>query len=453
MSEPLTGVSLRSATYACPIGEQVRCDTEPKCSSGAAKSVTIVPMLRRLLPLVLLAPVLTLAVSVPAHADGVPALYQSWPVCGTGSDTDGEYCIVSVTKDGAPVTPVDYNTDGSYDNPYVDLIGAGDVRFGADTIVITGGGAGSNEIGSIDPNHTWVFTVNTGAIDPNEMYGNVRDTALSFGGSAATGHTFTLTFKPAPIAWRIGDPTFSCSYDGGCGDDTTVADTVYDGFVTGYVTDDASSGLGAGEIADRHGLVASYNAQDAYTFYDIDTNTLEVRMANPHLASTGPDVPATGYFDTHLPNAYLIDVLGVPDPSSLTGGSLTVVRAGSSTSVPFTVTHESGGVGIHISGITFSRPRYKIHPKPTPPGTPRWGSVHRTGAHAVTVSFRKPRADGGKPVSGYAARCRHGAGAWHAARAAHSPITVTALPAGSISCQVRAKNTIGWGHWNKPRHT
>jgi hypothetical protein len=407
-------------------------------------------MSRRLLPLVLLTPVLALGVSVPASAtDPVPGISDPWPVCGTGADTDGQYCIVSVTKDGVDVPPVDYGTPGSYDNPYVDLIGAGDVRFGADTINVTG--SGSDEVGNIDPGHTWVFTVNTGAIDPNEMYGNVRDTDLSFGGSDATGHTFTLTFKPAPIAWRILDSSFSCSYDGGCGDDTTLADTVYDGFVTGYVTDDASSGLGAGEIADRHGLVASYNAQDAYTYYDIDTNTLEVRMANPHLKA--PGVPATGYFDTVLPNAYLVDVLGVPDPSTLSGGSLTVVRAGSSTSVPFTVTHESGGVRIHIGGITYSRPRYKIHPKPTAPGAPRWGSVSRTGAHAVRVSFRAPRADGGKPVQGYQARCRHGSGPWHAARSAHSPISVDGLPRGTISCEARARNVIGFGHWNNPRHT
>jgi hypothetical protein len=408
-------------------------------------------MSRRLLPIVLLTPVLALGVSVPAHAtDPVPGNNERWPVCGTGSDTDGQYCIVSVTKDGVDVPPVDCGTPGNYDTPYVDLIGAGDVRFGVDNTPVDGGGC-SGETGDIDPGHTWVFTVNTGAIDPNEMYGNVRDTDLSFGGNDATGHTFTLTFEPAPIAWRILDLSFSCSYDGGCGDDTTLADTVDNGFVTGYVTDDASSGLGAAEIADRHGLVASYNAQDAYTYYDSDTNTLEVRMANPHLKA--PGVPATGYFDTVLPNAYLIDVLGVPDPSTLSGGSLTVVRAGSSTSVPFTVTHESGGVRIHIGGISFSRPRYKIHPKPTAPGVPRWGSVRRTGAHAVRVRFRAPRADGGKAVQGYQARCRHGSRPWHAARSASSPVSVGDLPSGTISCQVRARNTIGWGHWNKARHT
>lgn len=403
-------------------------------------------MLRRLLPLALLTPFLALATTAPAHADPKPGLNEEWPRCGEAPDTDGKYCIVSVTKDGVAVPPVDYGTLGAHDHPFVDLIGAGDVRFGADVIAVTD--SGSNETGDTDPGHAWVFVVNTGSIDPNEMYGNVRDTDLSFGGDATSGHTFTLSFKPSPIAW---DLLGSCSYDGGCGDDTTMADTVYDGFVTGYVTDDASSGLSAAEIADRHGLVASYNAQDAYTYYDVDTNTLEVRMANPHLKS--PGVPATGYYDTVLPHAYLMDQLGVTDPGSLSGGSLTVVRAGTSTSVPFTVTHESGGVRIHISGITFSRPRYKIHPKPTAPGRPRWGAVKRTTAHEVKVTFRAPRADGGPLLDDYGVRCRHGSGAWHTAVRAHSPVYVGGLPRGGISCQVRAHNRIGWGRWSTTRHT
>jgi hypothetical protein len=403
-------------------------------------------MLRRLLPLALITPLLAVAFSAPAHADPKPGINESWPMCGTAPDTDGKYCIESVTKDGVPVPPVDYDTPGSYDHPYVDLIGAGDVRFGADVIVTSD--SGSAESGDTEPGHTWAFTVNTGSIEPNEMYGNVRDTDLHLGGNATAGFTFTLTFQPAPIAWKLSG--FSCSYDGGCGDDTTLADTVYDGFVTGYVTDDATSGLSPAEIADRHGYVASYNAQDAYTFYDPDTNTLEVRMANPHLKA--PGVPATGYFDTVLPNAYLIDELGVPDPSSLTGGSFTVVRAGSTSSVPFTVTHEPDGVRIHISGITFSRPRYKIHPKATVPGAPRWGAVHRTGRHTVAVSFRAPRADGGKPVTTYQARCRSGAGAWHGAARASSPIAIGNVGRRGVSCQVRARNSIGWGHWSTTRH-
>jgi hypothetical protein len=141
----------------------------------------------------------------------------------------------------------------------------------------------------------------------------------------------------------------------------------------------------------------------------------------------------------------------VPDPSSLTGGSFTVRRAGSTTSVPFTVTHEPGGVRIKISGITFSTPSYKIHPKPSAPGQPRWGSATRIAPHAVRLGFRAPIANGGKPVTSYVGRCHRGTGAWHVVRGTSSPLVVRDLPRKRVSCQVRAVNVIGPGRWNPLR--
>ena len=404
-------------------------------------------LLPRALPLVLLLPVLALAgVTTSAHADPVPPLYSSWPRCHTGTDTDGKYCIVSVTKNGAPDPAVDYSTPGLYDDAQVDLLQPGVVRFGLETVqTFPVDPPVTNP--DVSPADTYVYTVNVGDISPDELYGHVQDADLSFGGDATNGYTFTLTFRPTPVAWmnEPGGPAV-CSYDGGCGGETWVADYHYDGFVTGYVADDTALGYSPADTADRHGLVNAYNAQDAYPYYDPDTNTLEIRMANAHF--TTPGVAATGSYDTFLPNAYLIDQMGVPDPSTLSAGTLTVVRAGSSDPVTSTVTQEPGGVRIHITGITFSTPRYNIHPKPTAPGAPRWGSVHRVSHHAVKVSFRRPRANGGKPITSYGVRCRRGTGAWHQVSGASSPLVVRNLPRRPVSCQVRAVNRIGHGTWS-----
>ncbi len=408
-------------------------------------------LLPRALPLVLLLPVLALAGAVtPAHADPKPGLGQAWPKCGAAPDDDGKYCVVSWTKNGTEIPPVDYGTDGVYDDPYVDLIGAGDVRFGLLRTTISSG-TGSVSVGDVPPGDTYVYTVNTGDIRPNELYGHIRDVDLSFGGNATDGYTFTMTFKPTPIAWNWDSSgELPCSFDGGCGDDTTVAGLVYGGFVTGYVTDDAgpSSTYTPAEVADRHGYVNAYNAQDAYWYYDPDTNSLVIRMANPHLQSTAPDVVATGYYETRIPDALLVNEMGVPDPGSLTGGSLSVVRSGGTTTVPFTLTHYAGGIDVRINAITFSRPQYKIHPKPTAPGAPRWGSVHRLSHHAVRVSFRRPRADGGKPITSYDARCRRGTGTWHQTSGSSSPLVVRNVTRKPVSCQVRAVNRIGRGTWS-----
>ena len=377
--------------------------------------------------------------AVPAVSDPPPTAtpYSGyWPRCGEAPDDDGLYCIESVTRNGVSVPSA---TTG--EAPYVDLIGDGTVRYG-----VTGPGG----VGSVDPSATWRFVVDTGSIRPRMVEGVVRDVDFSIDGGPGDWR-FTLQFRPAPIAWvwppdGDGDGYADCSYDGGCGDDTTVAGLVYDGFVTGYVTDLVDSGLSAAERDDRVGMISSSNAQDFYTLYDPDTNALLVRMANPHLRS--PGVPATGYFDAFLPNDLLVNEMGVPSPAGLSGGSFTVSRTGTSASVPFTLTHEPGGIRIHIEGIGFSRPQYKIKPKASAPGKPRRVSVARTGVRAVKVTFRQPVADGGKRITGYDARCRRGSGRWQLRSAHSSPIRFASVAAAPVQCQVRAVNAKGRGKWS-----
>ena len=406
--------------------------------------------LLRLLPALLLLP-LTAAVGPAAQADPVPGLSESWPRCGSAPDDDGKYCVVSVTRDGVSYPQPTFDTYGVYEEPYVDLIGGGDVRFGLYETTYDAGGFHSD--GDVDPARTWSYTVNTGAIRPREVYGHVRDVDYSTGGNATDGYTFTLTFRPTPIAWMWppdadGDGWADCSYDGGCGDDTTVAGLVRDGFVTGYVTDLASSGLSPAEIADRTGYVNTYNAQDAYAFYDADTNAMEVRMANPHLSA--PTVEAVGYYETFFPDAMLTGQFGVPDPTTLTSASFSVARVGTG-SVPATVTREAGGVRVEVSGITFSTPRYRIAPKATAPGRPRIRFAVRESPRAVSVVFRRPLLDGGARVKSYQARCHRPQGEWHRASGTRSPVTLFGLPKATVECQVRAVNRVGAGPWSAVR--
>ncbi len=408
----------------------------------------------RVVLLVLVAAGLASVATSSATADPVPG--GSWPMCGTAPDDDGQYCIVSVTKDGNPVPGLDCGTPGDYERPFVDLIGPGDVRFGLDKVTVDSGGCAGTD-GDVDPTGLWQYVVNTGSINPRELYGHIRDvTFATSGGPSSGGYVFTLTFKPTPIAWvwpedADGDGFADCSFDGGCGDDTTRAGLEYGGFVTGYVTDLASSGLGASEIADRTGYVHVYNAQNAYEFYDADTNSIEVRMANPHLHSDGVAPVTNGYYQSFLPDAMLVNQLNVPDPTSLTSGSFRITRVGSAAAPVTTFAREAGGVRITITGISFSTPRYRIHPKATPPGTPRRVKVGQPTAHSAKVTFTRPLANGGSAITKYQARCQKGSGAWHQASAGSSPVVVKSLPKGSVSCQVRAVNKLGAGPWSSRR--
>ena len=396
----------------------------------------------RRLPLALLA-LATVALVVPAlaSADPRPGIAQSWPRCGVAPDDDGRYCIVSMTQNDIPIVRP---PSGSFEDPYIDLIGPGDVRFGVyETNVDT-----AMSIGNVPPGDVYRLVVNTGTIKPRELFGNVRNVSLSTGGGTATGYTFTLTFQPTPIAWWFYGG--SCVI-GSCGDSTTVADLVYDGFVTGYVTDLASSGLSDAEIGLRNGYIHAYNAQDAsMPLYDPDTNSLVVRMANPHFRSAG--VPATGSYQTFLPTAMLTGLLEVPDPSSLTGGSFVISRSAGATTtpVPFTLTHTSAGVQIDISGITFSSPTIRIRPKRTAPGNPRLRSVRRATATSVRVRFRPPLANGGARVTRYIARCRKAGGAIVTISRPSGPIVVK-VGRGPATCSVRAVNRIGKGRFSAAR--
>lgn len=397
----------------------------------------------------LLVPALLSGVDSPVEADPPPShdpYSGSWPTCGVAPDDDGRYCVISVTRNGVPVAP--RVADEEYELPYIDSIGPGTVRFG----VVHYAAGTSDGDADADPTATWRWRVNTGAIHGRELFAQAQDVDLAIGGSAAGGWTFDLTLRPVPIAWRFYDPGFECSAGGGCGDDTTTADLEYAGFVTGYVTDLAEDAYySPAERERRTGLVTAYSAQDASYYYDYDTNAIVVRLANPHLRSDGL-TPVTGSFETFVPNDVLLVDMGVPDPSSLTAGRLIVTRAGAA-EVPFTLTHEPGGIRIRISGIGFSTPRYTIRPRLSRPGRTRIVGATRVRSGTVRVGFRRPLADGGTRITGYRAACRRGQGRWHYGRAASAPVRVSGVPRGRATCIVRAENRVGPGPWSAARHT
>ena len=375
-----------------------------------------------------------------ASADPVPAIDQDWPMCGAGGDDDGLYCIVSMTKNGVAITEP---PAGTWQLPYIDFIDGGGVRYGVENHTVGSG----NTTTDVPPDDVYVVAVNTGTIKPRELYGRIREVTFARGGGIPGGYTFTLTFKPTPVAFTSAPCDF-----GACGDDTTVADIVRGGFVTGFVTDLVGSGLDAAEIAARSGYVHAYNAQvGVLPFYDFDTNALVIRLANPHLKS--PGVVATGSYETFLPNALLTTVMNVPDPTSLTGGSVTVDRTagGTPTSVPFTLTHETGGIRIEIPSITYSSPRYRIKLKRTAPGKPRLYGASRPTKTSVTLRFLKPLANGGSAVTKYVARCRRPGGPWFLTSGPRSPLTLKNLPRRPVTCSVRAINSIGKGQFSATR--
>jgi len=374
--------------------------------------------------------------------------YQVLPMCS--ADLDGKVCVVSATRDGATMIQSEYpSTAGDHEWFYVDNGWRdGIFSFNLNTATVDGSGVTTDQSKSVDLNADWVITVNTGAYKPRELNAKTRNTTFTTGGNATTGYWFTIEFNPVPIAWRWADGPYGCDMTA-CGDDTTVAEFVSDpgkGHADGYVSDLADS-ASPRYVAARTGFVLASNAQyQGEPYYDAATNSIVVEMANPHLSA--PGVQAKGFFEAFLPNSYLLNQMGVPYPETLTGGTFTVYRVGATTSTPFTLTHTPTGIWIRVHDIGFSRPRYRLSARPSPPGRPRAITATKVSAHKAKVRFAKPLANGGRRIDWYQARCHRLGGTWHYARRSASPIYVGSLPRGRVWCQVRAHNAKGYGKWS-----
>jgi hypothetical protein len=400
----------------------------------------------------------TALVAVPlTHADAVGSAFSYRVLDMCSDDADGKECVVSATRNGVPITS-NYPTGvGSHEWFYVDNGWRNGIwSFNLNTITIPPSGPPTASK-FVDVTADWVITVNTGSYAPRELNSKTQNTTFTRGGNATDGYTFTISFNPVPIAWRFYDNTFTCDSTG-CGDNTTQADFVSgpgQGDSDGYVSDLADSPYSSRYVYSRTGFVTAGNAQyQAEPYYDADTNSLVVQLANPHLRSADPTDTASGFFEAFLPDSYLTTQLSVPDPSTLTGGSVTVQRLGTTTATPFTLTHTAPGadipgVWIKVHNVGFSRPRYKITPKPSVPGKPRPTSVLKLTGGQAKIYFKAPLANGGRSVDRYSARCRkYTTSAWHSVAGTKSPLTVTGLPSGKVYCQVRAHNSVGWGSFS-----
>ena len=385
----------------------------------------------------------TALVAVPsAQAVTPPPADQDWAPCTGPSD---DYCVESATANGVDTFPGVDTTDGTVtrEYPWVKFATPHVVDYGVWKDVSGDGGTLDNVV---SPGVTYRLVVRTGSFYPREMTGIVSNADYAISKSVTGGWRFTLQFQPTAV--HHSDPG-TCSVDGGCVSDTTKATFDVSGFASGGIEDHVGSGLSASEIAQRTGMFQVTNAQDEYLFYNIDLGVLEVRLANPHLTSAPTDTPVTdGVYEAFIPNAFLTGTIGVPDPSVLPGFTVTKTIGTTTTAASASMTHVSGGIRIQIAGISFSRPIYRLKPRPTPPGRPRSVRATKPSTHKARVSFAKPLLNGGRRIDWYQARCHRLGGTWHYARRSASPIYVGSLPKGRVWCQVRAHNAKGYGKWS-----
>lgn len=81
----------------------------------------------------------------------------------------------------------------------------------------------------------------------------------------------------------------------------------------------------------------------------------------------------------------------------------------------------------------------------TVPGAPTITSA-TAGRHSVTVTYSAPSSDGGKPITGYRVACTSSDGGANRSKTRPtSPIRVALTASKTYTCDVKAKNRVGFG--------
>ncbi|MET3962173.1 hypothetical protein ABIE44_002107 [Marmoricola sp. OAE513] len=365
---------------------------------------------------------------------GWPTGGNDWHLCNGSTYT--RYCVVSAQRNGVDVTPYDTPV-GNMLKPWVRGFSVGHgVGFGVD--LYSSGSASDSDLG----NNTDLYklVVNVGEVRPREMDGTFRDASFLIGRYPSGDWNFTITFRPSS---RHTNSSITCTL-GSCGDDSTKATFDRVGWAAGAVED--LSGYPAREAINRTGSIRATSAQYENTMYDPDTDSIIVDLSNPHRKGNG-DVITDGTYEAFLPNAYLVNEMSIPDPSTVSLASFAITKPGSSAAT-FSLVRETRGIRIKIANISYSAPRFKFRTKPTKPGKPRPYKVVKTSRTTAKVKFSAPLANGNAKIDKYQARCHKAGKPWHYKIGKGSPLKVTGLKSGKVSCQVRAHNAKGWSKYS-----
>lgn len=367
-------------------------------------------------------------------ASGASARADTTPWCTAQAPP----CLASATVDGATVLP----TDPSYAFQVIPTTDRGSHTVLFDVNSPTSG----ESLGPAALSDVWSLVIDTGTIVPRVVSGygaNVTVTRMQ----QADG-TYRVTYTGSPVTMADND---ACDFSG---EFPTCPYQATRDFV----------GVLSGEI-DDYNLPSLYNATQVSSFYGMNETTnidesaaqplieqdpssgadeLVFQLADQHLLADGSVF--VGFLDMRIPNSFLQTVYGIDDPSTLTGGGVSV-SLGSGTGTA-SVTEEPDGQAIlvDVSGLTFTHRTVTIRRGVITPGPPTILSGLRTSATTARISFRAARPRGSR-VTGYLAACTPRSGRRTvSATATRSPITIRGLAGGiAYRCTVRARSRAGQG--------
>jgi hypothetical protein len=376
----------------------------------------------------LAATLLTLALAAPAGA----ADPTYW--CGP----TGRPCIESATRNGTPVGP----SHPTYDLSVVDTPSGDDILWN----VSLAGDSDPFDLRASSLSDTWTVTVNTGTVIPRVAFAYSANASVVRSFSAGEWHV-THTGRPTTVTDnnecnQMG-PTWSCPH---------TATNEWTGYLGGQITNYATwtdpaqrdSFFGM-DYTTNVGLTATPPLIESSA---TGTNQLVIQLANHHNRPGG--ILFHGFVLLRIPYAFLNEVYGIDDPTTVTSAGL-APTIGSGTA---SVTHDTAGgaLVVKITGITFSQRKLRIKRGRITPTKPTQVRPERLGSKRAKVRFKraKPR---GSEITGYRVRCAATEGGDVATGSRSKPaVTITGLEAGvAYRCRVRARSKAGLGPRSKTK--
>ncbi|HSJ20713.1 MAG TPA: fibronectin type III domain-containing protein [Nocardioidaceae bacterium] len=351
-------------------------------------------------------------------------------------------CIVSATREGATVTASD---------PAWGVGGTSFTRSGSRTIsfhVENKAGPDPFELGPGALDDRWVITLDTGTLVPRVVTGHGKDATTTR--TADGDGTYHLTVRATPVL--VVEDCHASVWPWTC-DTTATKERI--GYLDGQVTD-------YGTWTD----VAQRNAMYGLDYWTDITVTsvppeivpdlasgeelLLVRMAAPHFRTDGTTL-FKGSSELRIPNAFLKESYGIPNPATMTGVSLAPVVSGGVGTIRVSQSAAGDAMLVDVEDVTFSTRVLRVRRGTIVPTRPTNGRAVRVAPHRGRVAFTKSRPRGAK-VIGYRARCVAVRGT-HVVTATKtvptSPVVVRKLRSGrAYDCKVRATSRAGASPWS-----
>lgn len=416
---------------------------------GAARALALAGLLGS--GLVVISGGSTAATPVPSPALPGTAVANT----ATVADTPVPWCSPGATRPclaGATRNGVDVRTLAAWDVQALTFAVPGDPSRNLLWSVTKDG---SYDLGAAARDDTWRFVFDMGTFVPRVVTGKGRDVGTVRRRLGDGTYRLTVRATPVRVSGQCDQSVWPWVCEEWADNPDPVENQQWEGTLNGLVSDNA-------QWTDTAQREASYGL-DHWTniaatdvpplvVYDAarDASMLVVNLANRHFLQDGSTV-FRGRSELRIPNAFLREAYGVPNPATMTGSSLATSVSGTGAGVVDVYQEPSGtAMRVDVRNMTFSLRALRVRRGVIVPTRPTELRSKRVAVHRGRVAFTAAKPRGAK-VTGYRARCRVVRGT-HVVRGTsdRSPVVVRRLKKGrAYRCTVRALSRAGAGPWSK----